>query len=157
MNNKINYEFRNNISIYNISNEYNEYNENINPINSMSSTFESETHINLGKKTITKNYFYDIKKNINAKYLIIQYTEGTGEYLIIENTRINWGYMRVFFLTFLFIFVFLILLIRCGTKIYVKYKLFKRFNQPIQSMHIVPAEITPQSQNVPTVSNIYSI
>ena len=100
MNNKINYEFRNNISIYNISNEYNEYNENNNPINSMSSTFESETHINLGKKTITKNYFYDIKKNINAKYLIIQYTEGTGEYLIIENTRINWGYMRVFFLTF---------------------------------------------------------
>ncbi len=89
MNNKINYEFRNNISIYNISNEYNEYNENNNPINSMSSTFESETHINLGKKTITKNYFYDIKKNINAKYLIIQYTEGTGEYLIIENTRIN--------------------------------------------------------------------
>ena len=146
---KIYYEFKNNIS--DIDYKYYEY---VDPINSMKSTFLSDSYSYLKRKTITKNYFYDIKKNVDAKYLIIKYNEATGDYLKIENTRINWGYMRVFFLVSIFVIVFLLLIISCCVRVYMKYKLLKRFNQTIYQ---VPSEISSQVQNVPTVSNAYSI
>ena len=51
------------------------------------------------------------------------YTDANGDYLKIENARINWGYMRVVFLILIFIVVFLIIFIYICKKIYVKIKL----------------------------------
>ena len=83
----------------------------INLAYSMTTTFFSETRLNIGKKSITKNYFYDIKKNVNLNYLIIKYADATGDYIKIENTRINWGYMRVIFLILIFVVVISIIIV----------------------------------------------
>ena len=67
----------------------------------------------LGKVTITKEYYYDIKKE-DGKYLIIAYSafklSSHNGYLEIEHTRVNWAItiiilMISFFVLFLIFFV----------------------------------------------------
>ena len=41
--------------------------------------------------TYTLKYYYDIEKEENKKFLIIRYCDFDGEYLEIENTKVNWA------------------------------------------------------------------
>ena len=74
------------------------------------SSWSSSTTVNDKVKSFTKKYYYEIKKDVSKKYLIVRYfgyrKEISGSYLEIINTYINWGKLWTALFILLFIFVF---------------------------------------------------
>ena len=59
------------------------------------SSASTSTKVNGKVKKFTEKYYYEIKKDVSKKYLIVRYfgyrKEISGSYLEIINTYINWG------------------------------------------------------------------
>ena len=77
------------------------------------SSWSSATTVNNKVKSFTEKYYYEIKKDVSKKYLIVRYfgyrKEISSSYLEIINTYINWGKLWTALFILLFIFVFGIL------------------------------------------------
>ena len=57
---------------------------------SMTPSLKAESDTDSVTEYILK-YYYDIEKEENKKFLIIRYCDFDGEYLEIENTKVNWA------------------------------------------------------------------
>ena len=137
INNEIKYEFTNFIP-----------DDSYEPSFLMIQKFESTIIKSIRKYSFSKNYYYDIIKNTDLKYLIIKYTKAEGEYLEIKNTVINNGFILIFFLILIFVFVFIILIMSIICKIYKKIKLAQLANR-LQSYYF-PNQIIQNIQNMET-------
>ena len=77
---------------------------------SSSTSYNNVVHIR------TNKYYYSLINDNNYQYLIIKYDEFHGEYLEIENTKINWG---IFMFIIIGAFLGLIILICIGVYIFI--------------------------------------
>ena len=77
---------------------------------SSSTSYNNVVHIR------TNKYYYSLINDNNYQYLIIKYDEFSGEYLEIENTKINWG---IFMFIIIGAFLGLIILICIGVYIFI--------------------------------------
>ena len=116
---------------------------------SPSSIWSTSTTVNEETKSFTRKYYYEIKKDVSKKYLIVQYfgynKRIEGSYLEIINTYINWGKLW----TALFILAFAIpFSIIGGCFLYHKYFKFKCIKN---NSYIEPQ--TPNDYNPPNNSS----
>ena len=64
------------------------------------SSTSSSSYYTPSESKRTLSYYYEIEKEKNTKYLVMKYTDFSGQYLEIENNKANWAFIIIICIIF---------------------------------------------------------